>query len=113
MAAVATVQADLPHHALRPEDQLRREALLRHHLEDRSGGTDPDALAAPGAPGLVWVAVRSDDDLGVLTTEADVQHADDLDVLARPDAAGAEDAGGHVVADHRIPRALVARPQGQ
>ncbi len=113
LAPDATVRADRPHHALWPEDLLRRKALFRHHLEDRPGGTDPDALAAPGAAGPVGVAIGPDDDLGVLTAEADIQDADDLDILARPDAAGAEDTGGHVVADHRIAGTLVAGPQGQ
>ena len=92
---------------------LRREPLPRHHLEDGTGGTDTNAFPAPGAARLVRIAVGTDDDLGVLAAESDVQHTDDLNVLAGADAARAEDACRHVVADHRVAGALVARTQRQ
>src|SRR2546422_8279000 len=92
---------------------LGREPLARHHFEDRARRAHPHALAAPGAAGLVRVAVRADDDLGMLTPLAHVEHADHLDVLARPHAAGAQDTGAHVVPDHRVAGPLVAVPQHQ
>jgi hypothetical protein len=94
-------------------DLLGGEPLPRHHLEDCPRWTDADAFAAPGAAGAVGVAVRAHDDLGMLAAEADIQHADDLNILARPHAAGAQDAGRHVVPDHRVTGALVARTQRQ
>src|SRR3989454_9102710 len=71
----------------------------------------PHTLAAPRAARLVRVAVRAHDDLGVLTPLAHVQHADHLDVLARPYAARAQDARAHVVPDHRVAGPLVAMAQ--
>ena len=44
----------------------------------------------------------------MLAALADVEHPHDLDVLARAYAPGAQDARAHVVADHRVARALVA-----
>src|SRR6266576_65174 len=111
LASHAAVRTDGPHDFLRVPDLFGREALARHHLEDRSRRADADAFAAPGAARLVGVAVRTDDDLGVLAAVPDVQHAHDLDVLARAHAAGAQDAGGHIVTDHRDAGALVARAQ--
>jgi len=87
--------------------------LPRHHLEDRAGGADAHALAAPRAPGLVGIPVGADDDFGVLTAVADIEHAHDLNVLAGAHAARAQDAGGHVVADHRVAGPLVSRAQRQ
>jgi len=74
-------------------DLLGGEPLPRHHLEDRAVGTDADAFTAPGAPRLVGITVGADYDFGVLAPEPHVEHADDLDVLARPHAARAQDAG--------------------
>src|SRR5438552_1258740 len=113
LATYAAIRTNRAHHLLRMPDLLGREPLPRHHLEDRAGGTDADALAAPRTPRLVRVAVGADDDFGVLAAVSDVEHAYDLNVLARAHAAGAEDAGGHVVTDHRVARALVARAQGE
>src|SRR3989449_5735333 len=48
---------------------------------------------------LVGIAVRPDDDLDVLAALGHVEHPHHLDVLARPHAARAQDAGAHVVAD--------------
>jgi len=109
-AAVRTNRAD---DFVRMADLLGCEALPRHHLEDRARRTDANALPAPGAPRFVRVPVRTDDDLRVLAPEAHVQYADHLDVFARAHAARAEDAGRHVMADHRVAGALVARAQRQ
>src|SRR6185503_3733446 len=113
LAADAAVGADRAHHFLRMPHLLRREPLARHDLEDRARRADANALAAPGTAGFVRITVGADDDLGVLAAESDVQHAHHLDVFARPHAAGAQNAGRHVVADHRIAGALVARAQRQ
>ncbi len=113
LAADAAVRTHAADHALGPADLFGREALPRHHLEDRAGWADADALAAPRAARFVGIAVGAHDDLGVLAAVGHVEHAHDLDVLARPHAAGAEDAGRHVVANHRIAGALVARAQRQ
>src|SRR6185503_13187791 len=71
----------------------------------------PDAFAAPGAAGVVRVAVAADHDLGVFATEPHVQHADLLNVFAGPDTAGAQNAEAHVVLDHDIPRPLIPGSQ--
>src|ERR1051325_3583804 len=92
---------------------LGREALPRHHLEDRARRTNADALAAPCAARFIRIAVRADDDLGVLAAPTDIQDADDLDVLARPHTTRAENTGRHVMADHGIARPLVAGAQRQ
>ena len=113
LAADAAVRTHGANDLVRAADLLRGEALPGHHLEDGAGGAHPYAFAAPGTPRLVGVAVRADDDLRVLAAPADVEHADDLNVLARPDAARAQDTGGHVVADHRIAGTLVARAKRQ
>src|SRR5439155_5620980 len=113
LAPHTAVRAHRPDHTVRTADALRGEALLRHHLEDRAGGADAHALAAPGAPGLVGVAVGADDDLGVLTPLAHVQDSHDLNVLAGAHAARAQHAGAHVVANHRVAGALVAVAQRQ
>ena len=104
-AAVGTDGAD---HLVGRADRLRSEALLGDELEDRAGGADPDALAAPGAAGVIGIAVAADDDLGMLAPHPHVEDPDLLDVLAGPHAAGAEDAGAHVVLDHHVAGALVA-----
>src|SRR2546429_1364733 len=109
----AAVGAHRPDRALRPADLLRREPLPRHHLENGAGGAHTDALTAPGAARLVGIAVRAHDDFGVLAPLRHVQHADHLHVLARADAARAEDTGAHIVPDHRVARALVAVTQRQ
>src|SRR2546422_8859492 len=96
LAADAAVRAHRPDDALRMPHLLGREALPRHHLEDRPGGAYPDALPAPGTPRLVGIAVRPDDDLDVLAALGHVEHPHHLDVLARPHAARAQDAGAHV-----------------
>src|SRR3989454_10835608 len=70
-------------------------------------------LAAPRAARLVRVAARAHDDLGVLAPLAHVEHADHLDVLARPHAARAQDAGAHVVSDHRVAGPLVSVAQDE
>src|SRR5207249_8006681 len=67
----------------------------------------------PGAASLVRVAVRADDDLGVLAPLAHVEHANHLDVLARPHAACAQDTGAHVMPDHWVAGPLVAVAQDQ
>src|SRR6185437_3863131 len=85
LAADAAVRADGANRLVRVEDLLGREPLARHHLEDRARRAHPHAFAAPRAPRFVRVAVRADDDLGVLAPLTNVEHADHLDVLARPD----------------------------
>src|SRR2546423_1637309 len=92
---------------------LGGEALPRHHFEDRPGRADANAFAAPGAARLVRIAIGADDDLRVFAAEPNVQHADHLNIFARAHAPRAEDARGHVVADHRIAWPLVAGPQRQ
>src|SRR5437773_709414 len=88
----------------------------------RPGGSSPcdrarrayaHTLAAPGAPRLVRVAVRADDDLGVLAPLAHVEHADHLNVLACPHAARAQNTGRHVVPDHRVAGPLVPMAQDE
>ena len=108
LAADAAVGADRARHLVRRADRLGAEPLLGDELEDRARGADPDALAAPGAAGVVGIAVAADDDLGVLAPHADIEHPDLLDVLAGPHAAGAEDTGAHVVLDHDVAGTLVA-----
>ena len=113
LAADAAIGADGAHDPLGGADLLVGEALQGQGLEDRASGTDAHALAAPRAAGLVGVAVGAHDDLRVLAAPRDIEHADHLDVDARPHAARAEDAGRHVVADHRIAGALVAAADRQ
>ena len=107
------VGAHGPDHAVRTADALRRKALLRHYLEDRTGGADAYALAAPGAAGLVRVAVGADDDLGVLSPLGHVQHSHDLNVFARAYTPRAQHAGAHVVANHRVAGPFVTVAQRQ
>src|SRR6266576_5425772 len=45
LASDAAVRTDRAHDPLRMSDLLGREPLPRHHLEDRAGGTDADALS--------------------------------------------------------------------
>src|SRR4029077_9440453 len=108
LAADAAVGTNRAGDGVRLPHRLRAEALLGDELEDGAGGTDANALAAPGAAGVIRVAVAADDDLGRGPTLGHVQHADLLDVLAGSDAAGAEDAEAHVVLDHHVARPLVA-----
>ena len=89
LAADAAVGTDRAHDLFRMSDLLGGEPLPRHHLKDRAGGTDADALAAPRAARLVGIPVRADDDFGVLAAKPDVEHAHDLNVLAGAHAAGA------------------------
>src|SRR5207244_13070954 len=86
LAADAAVGADRADRLVRVEDLSGREPLARHHLEDRARRAYSHTLAAPRAARLVRVAVRPDDDLGVLASLAHVEHADDLDVLTRSHA---------------------------
>ena len=53
-------------HGIGVPDRLRAEALAGNDVVDGAGGTDANALAAPGAAGVLGVAVAADDDLGVL-----------------------------------------------
>jgi hypothetical protein len=107
LAADPAVGTDRADHLVGGAHRVRAETLLGDELEDGAGGTDPDALAAPGAAGVIGIAVAAHDDLGVLPPHAHVEHSHLLDVLAGPDAAGAEDAGAHVVLDHDVAGALV------
>src|SRR5690349_11783161 len=99
LAPDPAVGADRPRHLLRRLDRRGAELLARDELEDRARRADPDALAAPGAAGVIRVAVAPDDDVGLAPAVADVEDAHLLDVLARPHAPGAEDAVRHVVLD--------------
>ena len=94
-------------------ERLAAEPLVGNELEDGAGGADPDALAAPGASRVIGIAVAADDDLGVLPAQANVEHADLLDVLAGAHAAGAQDAGAHVVLDHHVAGPLVSGAERQ
>ncbi len=91
----------------------RPGAELRHREDvvDRPRRADPHALPAPGAPRMFRVPVRPHDDLRMLPPRRHLQHPDHLDLLARPHAAGAEDAGRHVVRDDRVRRAFVPRAE--
>ena len=113
LAADAAVGTHGANDFLGMTDLLGSEPLLRHHLENRARRADANAFTTPRAPRFIRIAIRADDDFGVLTPPPDVEDADDLNVLAGPHAAGAEDAGRHVVADHGIARPLVARAQRQ
>src|SRR5438132_10981513 len=88
-------------------------AWLRHSLKERTGGADAYALPAPGAAGLVRVAVGADDDLGVLSPLGHVQHSHDLNVFARAYTPRAQHAGAHVMANHRVAGPCVALAQRQ
>jgi hypothetical protein len=58
---------------------------------------------------VLRIAVGAYNDLRVIATMRDIEHTDDLNILARPDAPRAEDAGRHVVLNDRVAFALVAR----
>src|ERR1043166_5020803 len=111
LASDAAVRTDRAHHAIGMPDLARIKLPARHHLEDRPGGADPDALAAPGAAGVIGVAIAPHDDLGVRAPLGHVEHTHLLDALAGPYAPGAEDAERHVVADHHVAGTGVAGPQ--
>ena len=111
LASDAAVRTDRAHHAIGMPDLARLELPARHHLEDRAGGADPDALAAPGAAGVIGVAVAPDDNLGVRAPLGHVEHTHLLDALAGADAPGAENAERHVVADHHVAGTGVAGAQ--
>src|SRR5438093_11486963 len=102
LAAHAAVRAHGADDLVGVAHLLRGEALPRHHLEDRAGGADADAFAAPGAARPVGVAVGADDALGVRAALADVQDTHALNVLARLTAERAQDAGACVLAHHRV-----------
>src|SRR5690348_15794515 len=108
LAADAAVRAHAPHLVLGLLHRVRLELREREDVVDRARRTDAHALAAPGAPRMLRIAIRTDDDLRVLPAIRDIEHAHHLDILARPHAPRAEDAGGHVVLDHGVPFALVA-----
>jgi hypothetical protein len=93
--------------------RLGAEALVGNELEDGPGGTDPNALAAPGAARMIRVSVTSDDDLGVLAPEPHVEHPHLLDIFAGSNAAGTQDTSAHVVLDHHVAGTLVAGSQRQ
>src|SRR2546425_9284097 len=86
LTAHPAVWTDQAHDFVRVSDLLGREPLPRHDLEDRAGGTDANALAAPRASRAVGVAVRADDDFGVLAAVSDVErseeHTSELQSLA-------------------------------
>ena len=113
LAADAAVGTHGANDFLGMTDLLGSEPLPWHHLENRARGADANAFTAPRASRFIRITIRADDDFSVLTPPPDVEDADDLNVLAGPHAAGAEDAGRHVVADHGIARPLVARAQRQ
>src|SRR6266566_4809046 len=96
-----------------PEATLHAGRSLVRRVQLDVGRRHANDFTTPRAPRFIRIAIRADDDFGVLTPPPDVEDADDLNVLAGPHAAGAEDAGRHVVADHGIARPLVARAQRQ
>jgi hypothetical protein len=55
------------------------------------------------------IAIGTDDDLRVIAAMGDVEHAYDLDVLARANTSRAKDARRHVVLDDRIAIPFIAR----
>src|SRR5512140_2918097 len=58
----------------------------RDDVVDRAGGAHAHALSAPRASRMLRIPIRAHDDLGVLTAKACLEHAHDLDVLARAHA---------------------------
>src|SRR6478672_7386369 len=70
--------------------------------------TDANAFTAPRASRVFRVAIRADDDLRMIATVGDVEHADDLDVLARTHTSRAENARRHVMLDDGVAIPLVA-----
>jgi hypothetical protein len=54
------------------------------------------------------IPIRADDDLRVIAAIGDVEHADDLNILACTNAPRAENARRHVVLNDRVAIALVA-----
>src|SRR5687768_12201678 len=113
LAAHRAIGTDGPHDFIGATQRLGPEMLLGNELEDGPGGTNPDTLAAPGAAGMIRVAISSHNDLGVLAPHSDIEHADLLDVLTGTNAPGAEDAGAHIVLDHHIARPLVPLAERQ
>ena len=111
LTADAAVRADRAYHALGRRDLPVAEALAGQDLVDGPGRAHPYALAAPGAGRVIRVAVPADHDLSVRSAQPHLEHADLLDVGARPHAARAQDARAHVVADHRVAGPLVAVAQ--
>ncbi len=108
LASHAAVGADRAHHALLVRHRVEAELRVRQHVVDRSRGADAHALAAPGAAGVLRIAVGPHDDVGIGAAPRHVEHAHHLDILASTHAARAEDAGAHVVQDHRVGEAVVA-----
>src|SRR6185503_20692645 len=102
LAPNPTVGTHRPHDAIGRGDHLASETLPGDHFEDGVGGTDANALAAPGATGVIGITIAAHDDLGVRPALTDVQHAHFLDLVARPHATGAEDAERHVMLNHHV-----------
>src|SRR6185312_1968019 len=119
----ARLEVDLTPHAAVWAHTAR--GLLRHphglglHLGERddvvnrTGGTHADTFAAPGTARMLGIAIRAHDDLGELTAQRHVEHANHLDIRAGAYAARAENAGGHVMLNQRIAFPLVAHAEGQ
>ena len=115
LAADAAVRAHAAHLAHRLAQRLRAHLGERDDVVDRAGGAYAHALAAPRASRVIRVTICADDDLRVLAAIAGLEHAHHLNVLARANAARAQDARRHVVLDERVAFALVsgAQPEGR
>ncbi len=88
--------------------RVRVRAREREDVVNRARRTHAHAFAAPRASRVFRVAIRADNDLRMIAAVGDVEHADDLDVLARANTSRAENARRHVMLDDRIAIALVA-----
>ena len=113
LAADGAVRAHAAHLPHRLTQRLRPHLREWDDVVDRAGGAHAHAFAAPGAPGVLGIPVRADDDLGVLAAKAGLEHADHLNVLARAHAARAQNTRGHVVLNERIALAFVALAQAK
>src|SRR3970040_2141237 len=87
---------------------VRRAHRHRDDVVNGSGRADAHALAAPRATGVLGIPIGADDDFCVVTPGLHIEDPEHLDILARANAARAEDARAHVVLDDRVVVALVA-----
>jgi hypothetical protein len=110
LASDATVGAHRPHHVVGTHPRLP-ETISGHDLEDCTGWADANTFPAPCACSLVGVTVASHHDLGSLATVSDIEHSDDLNVLACTHASRTQNTGAHIVPDHRVARSLIALTQ--
>src|SRR5688572_17626814 len=97
LASYRAVRADRPCDLVRSAESLSPESLPGNELEDGTSGTDANAFTAPGTAGMIGIAISAHDDLGMLTAQPYVEHADFLNILAGAYAPGAQDARAHVM----------------